>query len=57
MTNRLLSIQEVAEYLGVSPRTVQAWCQGNKIPHYKIGGRLRRFDKREIDQWLERKRK
>jgi excisionase family DNA binding protein len=51
--DRLLSAKEVAEYLHVKPITVRRKAQSGEIPSIKIGHRLR-FDKRQIDRWLQR---
>jgi excisionase family DNA binding protein len=51
--NRLLSTREVAEYLYVKPITVRRKAQRGEIPSIKIGHRLR-FDKQQIDEWLQR---
>ena len=41
MDDRWLSVDEVAEYLGVSKDTVYAWVTGKGMPGYKVG-RLRK---------------
>jgi len=51
--DRLLSTKEVAEYLYVKPITVRRKAQSGEIPSIKIGHRLR-FDKKQIDKWLQR---
>lgn len=51
--DRLLSAKEVAEYLYVKPITVRRKAQSGEIPSIKIGHRLR-FDKKQIDKWLQR---
>jgi len=48
----LLSIVEVAERLGVSVRHVRRLVQERRIPFFKWG-HLLRFDRDEIDAWLE----
>ena len=47
----LLTVREVAAYLGVHDKTVYAWVERGSIPHYKIGGRVR-FDIAQVQQWL-----
>ncbi len=51
--DRLWSTKEVAEYLNVLPITVRRKAQRGEIPSIKIGHRLR-FDKQQIDKWLQR---
>ena len=47
-----ITIEEVGKYLGVSKDWVYKMAQKGKIPTYKIGG-LWRFNKEEIDKWME----
>jgi excisionase family DNA binding protein len=51
--DRLWSAKEVAEYLNVLPITVRRKAHRGEIPSIKIGHRLR-FDKKQIDKWLQR---
>ncbi|MFA5858406.1 MAG: helix-turn-helix domain-containing protein [Elusimicrobiota bacterium] len=53
MEQKLLSITEVSEYLGLSKNTIYSWIWQRKIPYVKCG-RLVKFDKKDIDQWIER---
>ena len=48
---RLLNIQQVAAYLGLSVHTVYKFASQRKIPHIKIG-KLLKFDRHEIDRWI-----
>jgi len=54
---RLLTIQEAAEYLGLSPRSVagRGWRMKNRLPAIKVG-RSVRFDKEALDRWIDRHR-
>jgi excisionase family DNA binding protein len=45
---------ELAEYLGVSPRTVDNYVSGRKIPFIKLGSRLIRFRLADVDRALKR---
>jgi len=38
---RLLSAQEVAERLGIKPRTVALWAREGRLPAYRLGRYLR----------------
>lgn len=52
---KLISIDELANNLGMSKETIYQWTSMKVIPFYKVG-RLVRFDEQEIDSWLtERK--
>ena len=50
-----LGVREVAFYLRVRPSTIYAMVERKGIPHYKVG-RLVRFKKFEIDEWMEGQR-
>jgi len=52
MDDRWLSVDEVAEYLGIKRFTVYKWVQRLDLPARKIG-RLLKFRKSEIDDWVE----
>lgn len=51
MTDRWLSVEEIAEYLGVSKDTVYAWINKRNMPAHRIG-RLWKFKSEEIDEWV-----
>ena len=48
---KLLSIGELASYLGVKVNTLYSWVHTRRIPYIKVG-RLVRFSNKEIDKWL-----
>ncbi len=52
---RLLTIQEAAEYLGLSAKSLagRAWRIKNGLPAIKAG-RSVRFDKEALDRWIDR---
>ncbi|MCI2422758.1 helix-turn-helix domain-containing protein [Saccharopolyspora sp. K220] len=55
MANRLLSANEVAEYLGVPLRTLYHWRRLDEGPRaYRVGKRLR-FRLADVDAWLEQR--
>ncbi len=51
-TVRLMSISELAEYLGLRRQTIYNWLHQKKISGIKIG-KVWRFDRREIEKWLK----
>ena len=51
----LITAMQVAEELGVSPKTVYDWAELRKIPSYKLGKCLR-FKLQEVEQWVEKNR-
>ncbi len=49
---KLMTIEEVAEYLQVKKRTVYDWLKKGKIPAIKTVGQWR-FKHEQIDAWLK----
>ena len=52
MTDEILTIKEMADYLKVSERTVYRLASGRKIPAFKVGNAWR-FRREEIERWIE----
>lgn len=52
ITPRLLSIQEVAVYTGLSVHTLYTMVSQRRIPFVKLG-RLTKFDRYELDRWIQ----
>lgn len=50
--NEILTIEEVARYLRLTPQTIYKWAQERKIPAVKLGKEWR-FRKSIIDRWLD----
>ena len=48
----LMTIDDLAEYLKVTKRTIYEWLKEKKIPAMKLVGQWR-FKKEKIDAWLE----
>ena len=48
----LMSVQEAASYLNVSPHTLYTMVSQRRVPYVKIG-RLTKFDKGELDKWIK----
>jgi len=55
MTDKWLTIDQIADYLQVSKEKIYKICQKGKMPASKLGGQWR-FDRREIDTWLRKQR-
>ena len=51
MSDRWLSVEQIAEYLGVSRDTVYAWIGKRGMPAHRIG-RLWKFKTDEVDEWV-----
>lgn len=54
MPDRWLSVEEIAQYLGISRDTVYSWVGKTDIPAHKVG-RLWKFKTDEIDAWVRKK--
>lgn len=52
----VLNMDEVSQYTGLSKLYLYKLTSKNKIPFYKPNGKIIRFKKDEIDQWLLRNR-
>jgi excisionase family DNA binding protein len=50
---RLMSVDELADYLGLQKQTIYNWLHQKKISGIKIG-KVWRFDKKNIDDWLKK---
>ena len=48
----LLTVEELAQYLGLKKQTIYNWLNQKKISGIKIG-KIWRFEKKEIDNWLK----
>ena len=48
---RWYSLEEIANYLGVSKDTIHRWIRNKGMPAHKIG-RLWKFKLSEVDQWV-----
>jgi excisionase family DNA binding protein len=51
----LLSIEEAAAYLGVTPRWMRRAVERRTLPHIKLG-RLVRFDQADLEAYLAEQR-
>jgi len=52
LNSGLMTIEELADYLKVTRRTIYDWLKNNKIPALKLVGQWR-FKKDKIDAWLD----
>jgi excisionase family DNA binding protein len=54
INSALMTIEDLAEYLKVTRRTIYEWLRHNKIPAIKLVGQWR-FKKDKIDAWIDNK--
>lgn len=52
---KLLTPNELADFLKVKVSTIYNWVYQGFIPHIKVTGRCLRFAEDEIDEWLKKK--
>jgi excisionase family DNA binding protein len=52
----LMTVPEAAEFFRVKVSTIRAWVLYRKIPFLKLGGKLVRFRRRELEEFLESQR-
>lgn len=53
---KLVTAQELAEMLSVSPRTIQEWGQSRGMPRVKLSPRCVRYDPVQIMGWFGEQR-
>jgi excisionase family DNA binding protein len=51
MEDRWLSVDEIAEYLGVAKDTIYTWVTSKGMPGHKVG-RFWKFKKEDVDAWV-----
>jgi len=51
MSDRWLSVDEIADYVGVSKDTIYGWISKRDMPAHKVG-RLWKFKAGEVDEWV-----
>lgn len=50
---KLMTLEEVADFLRLSKDTVYRMASGGKLPASKVGSQWR-FRREDVDQWLEK---
>lgn len=55
-SKEVLTLDEVAQFTGLSKSTIYKMTSGQKIPHYKPSGKLCYFNRLEIEEWLQSNR-
>lgn len=52
MSDEILTLKEVAEYLKLAEKTAYRLAAEGKLPGFKVGGSWR-FQKEDIRQWID----
>ena len=55
MSTTAMTVQDVAEYLNVDPKTVYRMVNRGDLPGFKVGG-IWRFQQDDIDAWIARQK-
>ena len=55
MSDTLLTGEQIAQYLGVHPKTLLR-LRRRGMPYHQLGGRTVRYDPTEVREWLRRRR-
>ena len=56
MTDEILTLKEVAEYLKLAEKTAYRLAAEDKLPGFKVGGSWR-FKREDILKWIEEQKK
>lgn len=56
MSDTMLTIPQAAELMGVRPGTLKGWVLTRQIAYIRVGQKLIRIPKSEVDKFLERGR-
>ncbi|WP_431890612.1 helix-turn-helix domain-containing protein [Cellulosimicrobium funkei] len=51
MSEPWVSVESIAEHLGVSKDTVYTWITDKRLPAHRVG-RLWKFQASEVDEWV-----
>ena len=52
MTDEILTLKEVAEYLKLAEKTAYRLAGEGKLPGFKVGGSWR-FKQQDVEAWIE----
>ncbi len=56
MTDEILTLKEVAEYLKLAEKTAYRLAAEGKLPGFKVGGSWR-FKREDVLHWIEEKKR
>ncbi len=56
MTDQIMTLKEVAEYLKLAEKTAYRLAAEGKLPGFKVGGSWR-FRHSELEEWIKIQRK
>lgn len=53
---KTLTYAQAADFLSIPLGTLYSWVHQQRIPHIRISGRLVRFEKAELERWIDQQR-
>ncbi len=56
VNKEILNTEEAAKFLGIKKWTLYRYTCRKEIPYFKLGGKLNRYLKSELIEWLKRNR-
>lgn len=56
MSDEILTLKEVADYLKLAEKTAYRLAAAGKLPGFKVGGSWR-FKREDVLQWIEEQKK
>ncbi|WDE05281.1 helix-turn-helix domain-containing protein [Thalassomonas viridans] len=55
MTDQIMTLKEVAEYLKLTEKTAYRLAAEKKLPGFKVGGSWR-FKSTDLEEWIEQQK-
>ena len=55
MSTTAMTVQDVANYLNIDPKTVYRLVNRGELPGFKVGGSWR-FQKEDLDAWIAKQK-
>ena len=55
-SKEVLTSQEASRYMGISQSYLYKLTMRQEIPHYKPSGKICYFNRRELDEWMQKNR-
>lgn len=55
MTDQILTLKQVAQYLQLAEKTTYRLAADGKLPGFKVGGSWR-FKKNDLEHWIEQQK-
>lgn len=56
MTDEILTLKEVAQYLKLAEKTAYRLAAEGKLPGFKVGGSWR-FKREDVQKWIEQQKR